>query len=412
MSERLRVLLSAYACEPGKGSEPEVGWQWAMQMARWHDVTVLTRQNNRAAIDSALAGLAPDSPRPRFVFHDLGPLWLRAKKWMGVPQSYYVAWQRAAHEIVAGLLRESRFDLLHHVTFAAYRYPTALWGHSVPCIWGPLGGMESVPVQLMPWRHPRVLASELARNAANFVQAQPYGAFRRRARQSAWTLAASREVLHVLRRRGLSGELFPAVGLEDEAIDSRPLVPHNGPLRLLYSGNLLWLKGLDLALHALRRRGENVQFTLIGDGPYGGELRALAASLGLISRVEFPGRLSRAATLAAYREHDVFMFPSLHDSGGFAVLEAMAAGLPVICLEAGGPAVAVTEACGVRVRVGSREEVIAGLVRAIEGYDESRQRIVQHGEAARRRIADEYTWSRKAARMDEIYRRVAKEARV
>src|ERR1700686_5022098 len=51
----LRILLSAYACEPGKGSEPGVGWHWAVEMARLgHRVTVLTRQNNRAGIELAL----------------------------------------------------------------------------------------------------------------------------------------------------------------------------------------------------------------------------------------------------------------------------------------------------------------------------------------------------------------------
>ena len=62
MSKRLKVLISAYACEPGKGSEPEVGWQWALQMARHHDVTVLTRANNRQAIEPAIEALRGRQP--------------------------------------------------------------------------------------------------------------------------------------------------------------------------------------------------------------------------------------------------------------------------------------------------------------------------------------------------------------
>src|SRR2546423_7247549 len=69
MARRLKVLISAYTCEPGKGSEPEVGWQWAMHLAASHDVTVLTRSNNRPAIENALAGLPPSDPRPIFVYH-------------------------------------------------------------------------------------------------------------------------------------------------------------------------------------------------------------------------------------------------------------------------------------------------------------------------------------------------------
>ncbi len=57
MPKKLKVLISAYACEPNKGSEPEVGWQWALQMAKYHEVTVLTRTNNRAGIERELVVL-------------------------------------------------------------------------------------------------------------------------------------------------------------------------------------------------------------------------------------------------------------------------------------------------------------------------------------------------------------------
>ena len=76
MDKRLKVLISAYACEPGKGSEPEVGWQWALQMARFHDVTVLTRANNRASIEAEISRM--DGAKPKFIYFDLDSFWLRA----------------------------------------------------------------------------------------------------------------------------------------------------------------------------------------------------------------------------------------------------------------------------------------------------------------------------------------------
>ena len=54
----LRVLVSAYACEPGRGSEPGVGWHWVREIARFNEVWVITRMNNRKAIETALAVLA------------------------------------------------------------------------------------------------------------------------------------------------------------------------------------------------------------------------------------------------------------------------------------------------------------------------------------------------------------------
>ena len=68
MVKRLKVLMSAYACEPGKGSEPGVGWTVAREMARHHDIWVITRANNRPVIEAELAR----NPQPGLHFRLLG----------------------------------------------------------------------------------------------------------------------------------------------------------------------------------------------------------------------------------------------------------------------------------------------------------------------------------------------------
>src|SRR5580765_1658556 len=100
MARRLKVLISAYACEPGKGSEPEVGWQWALQMARFHDVTVLTRANNRPAIEPELQRLKGKQPLPNFVYHDHGAALLGFKRLFKAHKLYYLLWQRSARAVV------------------------------------------------------------------------------------------------------------------------------------------------------------------------------------------------------------------------------------------------------------------------------------------------------------------------
>ena len=87
-----RILLSAYACEPGKGSEPAVGWMWATELAALgHEVWVITRSANRSAIEAALRSREPS--RLHFVYCDL-PLWARSwKKLPGAIYLYYFLWQ-------------------------------------------------------------------------------------------------------------------------------------------------------------------------------------------------------------------------------------------------------------------------------------------------------------------------------
>lgn len=403
MSQRLKVLMSAYACEPGKGSEPEVGWQWALQMARYHDVTVLTRANNQPAIESALAALRGRQPLPTFVYHDRGSLMLDLKRRTHSVKLYYLLWQRSARDLVAQLHAANHYDLLHHVTFAGFRYPVAIWGHGAPCVWGPIGGIESIPFRLLPWRHPKSLVYEMFRNANNVLQAAPFHVLPKRARATTLILVSTREMKRTFGKLGFHSEVMPTIGLRPAEMPFQPHRSSAGPLRLLFVGNVITLKGVDLALEALQQSQTNAVMTLIGTGSYLAAAKRLVKRLGLGERVTFEGRLPREEVLKVYPRYDVFIFPSLHDTGGYAIIEAMFNELPIICLDYGGPAVVVQDGCGVKVPLGSRAKVIAGLAAAIRSYDQDRAAIQQQGAAAREVILREYDWDNKGAQMNERY---------
>ena len=132
-----KVLMSAYACEPNKGSEPADGWNWALQMSRRHEVWVLTRANNRANIERE--PLARDQHDLHWVYYDL-PRWASFwKKGSRGIQAYYYLWQMAAGRVGARLHREIGFDLLHHVTFGKYWVPSYLGLLPVKSVLGPPG---------------------------------------------------------------------------------------------------------------------------------------------------------------------------------------------------------------------------------------------------------------------------------
>ena len=141
---RLRVLISAYACEPYKGSEPGVGWNVAREVAKHHEVWVLTRANNRTVIETEL--LRNPVPGLHFVYFDLprwARWWKRGRRGLHV---YYYLWQLGAYSVARRLHQEVRFDLTHHVTFVKYWAPSLLVLLPIPLIWGPVGGGESAPL--------------------------------------------------------------------------------------------------------------------------------------------------------------------------------------------------------------------------------------------------------------------------
>lgn len=250
---RLRVLLSAYACEPGKGSEPGVGWNLARHLARHCEVWVLTRANNRPAIEAELAR----SPVPglHFLYFDL-PGWARWwKRGQRGVHLYYYLWQVGAYFLAKGVHREVGFDLVHHVTFVKYWTPSFLALLPVPFVWGPVGGGESAPLAFWPGFGLRGMFYETLRTLARWLgERDPF--VRLTARRAALALATTEETAARLRRLGARRvEVFSQVGLPAEELEvlSRLPPPPPQPVRFLSIGRLLHLKGFHLGLMAFAR---------------------------------------------------------------------------------------------------------------------------------------------------------------
>jgi glycosyltransferase involved in cell wall biosynthesis len=400
---RLRVLMSAYACEPNRGSEPAVGWNWALQAAKDHEVWVLTRSNNRGVIENELAG----SPvkHLQFIYHDL-PRWARwLKKRFGLgTQLYYLVWQLTAWRAAVAVHRQERFDLAHHVTFVSFLFPSPLYRLGVPFIWGPLAGADVPPRSFERNYGLRGAAAELTRKVGIWAMSRnPLTV--KTARKARLLISVTDQTDAVLKRIAPASNrrIAPAIGVD--GVGGRA-AQSEGQLRILFVGGLLPLKGVHLALRALRElldRGVDATFTLVGDGPDRGRLKRQIKALKLGSFVRFKGRLSSEDVQRSYAEASIFLFPSLRDSGGMAVLEAMAAGLPVICLDIAGPALTVNDDCGAKIPVESPNQVVRDLADALERLAADPDLRRQKGIAARRRVEQCYTWDRKREVIRELY---------
>jgi glycosyltransferase involved in cell wall biosynthesis len=134
--------------------------------------------------------------------------------------------------------------------------------------------------------------------------------------------------------------------------------------RLLYAGRLLEWKGIDIALLALkeiRRTLSQIRLIIVGDGPAKLELERLTRVLGLEDIVVWTGWQPHNTLDQYYHASDLLIFPSLRDSGGMVVLEALAHGLPVVCTDLGGPGMIVDATCGrVLSTAGLRRAQLAG----------------------------------------------------
>jgi glycosyltransferase involved in cell wall biosynthesis len=134
-------------------------------------------------------------------------------------------------------------------------------------------------------------------------------------------------------------------------------------------------------------------------------LRVLVEKLGISQQVKFLGRLSRAETISNLSKCDVLVHPSLHESGGMVCLEAMSLGLPVICLDLGGPAVQVTEESGFKISAIKPEQTVNDIAAAMSRFSSTRDLLTQMSEAARKRAID-FSWDERGAQMARLHREV------
>jgi glycosyltransferase involved in cell wall biosynthesis len=404
----MKLLMSAYACAPNRGSDHGIGWNWATETHRLgHKVWVFASPAHRDSIatachqDRALAGIHwifPEVPQWP-VTPGIEPKWER---------TYNLIWQRKAISLARELHHQVNFDVIHHLTWVGVRAPTFLGSLGPPLIIGPVGGGETSPRSLRDDLGARGRMLEWIRDMSNAtITLNPMV---RRGFHDAAVIFVSTADTQKLFKGSLRDKtvVFSPLGLTE--LPPARLRQWSEPPKFLYAGRLLYWKGVHIALRAfaeLTRKGIDARFTIVGDGPERFRLEQEAASRNIRDRVEFIPRIPQADLFELYLTHSLLLFPSLHDSGGFVVLEALSRGLPVVCLDLGGPNDIVTANSGLVVRTNgsgqNTEQLVISIAMAISRLLESPERMAELSSGARAR-AQEFILSK---RIPALYDRAA-----
>lgn len=405
-----RALVCAYACAPPgsetfAGGEELLGWRLVTELGRRHDLDVLVSGVHRASLEDAPA---PDGTE--FVFLGLPRPLRPLLDVQGGIQLYAYLWQIRALRVARSLHERRDYDLFHHVTYANDWMASYIGAFlPIPYVRGPGGGAQQVPRELRPNYGWGFRIRQIARRLGQ-VAFRSDPVFRRGQDRAARLYVCTEESMEVYARRWTDkAELMPVVGLTED--DFPEVVDRSRrDFVAMTAGKLLPHKGMDLAIRAFAAFRENAgEGTLVvaGEGPERERLNRLARSLNIGDHVEFTGWLARHQVLKRLRSSDVFLFPSLRDGGGAVVVEAMAAGLPVVCLDIAGPGLHVDEECGFAVEPGRASDVVRKLASALSTLHSSPRIRKKMGKNARRRAWNRYRWSSHADRIDELYDSIA-----
>ena len=377
MAEKHRpaLLVFAYACAPGRGSEYGAGWGVVRALHEFADLTVLT--GSRYIDEIREWDTTGDDTGLRFVEvsdRRLG----KYMRWHRIPEFIlYLLWLRRARSAARGLIASGEIDAVVHATFSAFWLPTPATNLGVPSIWGPVGGGVTTPRPLWKLLGAGGVAQELLDLMSVRLMAL-WPATRRSAVRATQRLLQNKESL----------DLLPAAARTDARIlnhalfTSVPIPPPEGDDRYaLWVSPMESRKGPRLVVEALARTSSDVVLKMVGDGPQRKTLEELAEELGVADRITFTGWVERQEAVRLMRGATTIVFTGLREEGGLALAEALYTGRRVIVLDHGG-AGSIGRAATDQERVtlvppGGLDAVASGLAAAIDTHFEAAPVSVQ-----------------------------------
>lgn len=380
------------------------------QIARFHETWVITRSNNRPLIEEGLK--ADPNVNLHFVYIDL-PLWARFwKKGNRGVHLYYQTWQilsglkgRKLHAMIG-------FDIVQHVTFVNDWIGSGISFVPAPLVWGPIGSHPFVPRRYIGFIGIREQVRSLLRLSLRISARYRDPLYRRCVAKSRRIMVANKECILRLPESARNKAQVWA----QNAFTFRDLAKPRKfdlPLKILSVGRLIGFKGFYLALKAFAehlRRFPSSTLTLVGDGEQRHDLEGLAGKLGIQGNVIFSGNVPRTTVLESMGRSQVFLFPSF-EGAGMVVIEAMAKGLPVVCLDFGGPGEYVTEECGIKVPLTEPIEVVTGLADGLSRLASDPELYERLSVGAIERVRTDYLWDNVGNRLNALYREIYDETR-
>lgn len=401
-----KIFISAYACEPGLGSEIGVGWHWVLEMSKYFDLWVLTRRSNQHTIEPWIAE-HPEYSHIRFLYFDL-PKWARFwKKGLRGVRTYYNIWQWMTNGIVRRTMQENNIRIFHHLTYGNVLWKVSSYGQKQFFIWGPAGGVETIPEEYSRL-YPRKmqLVEKVRRMVATNLKWN--GGFKRRCKNADLILCKT----DILRQHIPVRYRDKAILFTDVAVDNlleAPAVVESAPEKLvefITVGRLDPWRGFDLAIEAFAKAAEinrNIHLTVIGKGADKERLKALIEERNLTDKVTMAGAVSMERYQEYMRNCDVVVNASLKEGAVTVSFDSMAMGKPLICIDTTGYTRYFSPEYAEIIQRNDRESTIQALAESMVKLTDAHTRY-EMGKKAQL-AGNQFTWENRGK---EIYAAITK----
>lgn len=403
--QKLKILISAYACAPNTGSEPGVGWNFIYGLSNFHEVHVITEQKKfKKLITDFLKANPEKSEILKFYFipkkrnKKLRKLWPPSYYW------FYRDWQKKAYQLALELNQKENFDLIHQLTMVGYREPGYLWQINKPFVWGPIGGLENSPWKFLPSLGFKGMLFYAGRNILNWYQRNFYSRPKKAATRNKTALISATIDNHnyIKKLWKKTSYITSEIGTKTTATASLNIRKPEEPLSIIWSGLHIPRKNLSLLLASLSTLKTPYKLHVLGEGEMTVKWQQLAIKHGIASNCIWHGWLEQHKALEIMGKGHVLCITSVSDLTSTITLEGLSLGLPIICLNHCGFSHVVTDNCGIAIPVDSPKKAAINFKNALEQLytNENKRQQLSLGAIQR---SKEFNWGNKITEMNSIY---------
>ena len=361
-----RILLSAFSCNPIKGSEDSYGWNWSIGLIReGFEVHTFTRIINKVDIEN--------QPKIDNLFFHYIKLPLGLEKLYSFSQLtmylYYILWQWVILIKAKQLHKSINFDKVHHVSWGSIQQGSFLYKLKIPFFFGPAGGGQKAPIEFKSY-FKEYWAEEIKREKVSNLLLRYNPACKGMLNNAALVIVSN---IDTFKFAELAGAKQPYLALDAGLpLNFFPssFIEHKlqiGKIKLLWIGRFLPRKGLLLTLEVMNilKTIKDITLTIVGDGEMMNHVNNYIEKYQLSETVKLVGSVPFEEVKNYYYNHDAFFFTSLRDSCPMQLIEAMAYSLPVITLDLHGQGQIVNSSTGIKVPVDEPTIVIKNLAQEI-----------------------------------------------
>ena len=406
----LKILINAYACSPGMGSEPGMAWNWVSNLAKFCELYIITEGEFREKIEEVVPTLEQGKNMHFYynpVSEEIRKMCWNQGDWRFY--KYYREWQWKTYLMAKDICSKEKIDVLHQLNMIGFREPGYLWKLSkengVSFVWGPIGGLKQFPTAYLQGAGLKMKLFNRLKNILNIWQLKHDKRVNEAFRTAKLLVSSIPDSYHAIKKyKGKESIIIPETGCflsEDIPTDRFD----EKEFHIMWVGKFDFRKQLPLALRAVAiSDNPNIVLDIYGSGSDENiaSVKNLIDSLGITDKVVWHGNQPNDVVMNAMRKSQLFFFTSVSEDTSTVVLEAVSNRLPVLCFNACGMAAVIDDKVGRKVSLSNPIQSAKDFARLINELEYDRTLLKRMSENCKQRQL-ELSWEEKAKTMVKWY---------